>query len=102
MAGSNLSTARPAAQKTYAARPSDVKCEWLLIDAHTLPIGRLASRVAALLRGKHKTLFTPHVDMGDAEVVINAEKVQATGNKEKTKVYHKHTGHTRGYKSITL
>jgi large subunit ribosomal protein L13 len=67
-----------------------------------LTIGRLASRVASILRGKHKTTFTPHEDTGDVVVIINAEQVLSTGKKEKTKVYHHHTGHIGGIKSVTL
>lgn len=88
--------------KTYAARPKDIKRDWFIIDAKTMPIGRLASRVAAILRGKHKTIFTPHVDMGDAVVIVNAAMVQATGKKEKTKMYHSHSGQPGGLKSVTL
>lgn len=88
--------------KTYAARPKDIKRDWFIIDAKTMTIGRLASRVASILRGKHKTLFTPHVDTGDAVIVINAAEVQATGKKDKTKIYHHHTGHPGGLKSTSL
>jgi len=88
--------------KTYAARPKDIKRDWFVVDAKTMTIGRLASRVATILQGKHKTLFTPHIDMGDSVVIINAEKVLATGKKEKTKIYHRHSGHPGGIKSTTL
>ena len=88
--------------KTYAARPKDIKRDWFVVDAQTMTIGRLASRVAAILRGKHKTLFTPHIDMGDSVVIINAEKVLSTGKKEKTKIYYHHTGYPGGIKSTAL
>lgn len=88
--------------KTYAARPTDIKREWFILDAKNEIIGRIATRIARVLQGKHKTLYTPHVDMGDAVVVINAAQVLSTGKKEKTKVYHHHTGFPGGIKSITL
>lgn len=88
--------------KTYTARPGDIQRDWLIVDANDIPIGRLASRIASILRGKHKTTYTPHMDMGDAVVVINAEKVKATGKKEKTKIYYRHTGYPGGIKSTTL
>lgn len=88
--------------RTYTPKPQDIKREWLLIDAKDIPIGRLASRVAGWLRGKHKTTYTPHIDMGDAVVIINAAEVKATGNKEHTKYYHRHSGHPGGIKSTSL
>ncbi len=88
--------------KTYTAKAEDVKRNWFVVDASTMPIGRLATRIASILRGKHKTIFTPHVDTGDAVVIVNAEQVQSTGTKEKTKLYHWHTGYPGGIKSITL
>jgi large subunit ribosomal protein L13 len=88
--------------KTYVAKPQDIKRDWFIVDAKTMPIGRLASRVASILRGKHKTIYTPHEDTGDAVVIINAELVQATGKKEKTKMYHHHSGYIGGIKSVTL
>jgi len=88
--------------KTYFARPKDIKRDWYIIDASGLTIGRLATRVADLLRGKHKPLYTPHIDMGDAVVIINAEKILSTGRKEDQKMYHHHTGYPGGIKSINL
>jgi len=88
--------------KTYVAKPQDIKRDWFIVDAKTMPIGRLASRVASILRGKHKTIYTPHEDTGDAVVIINAELVQATGKKEQTKMYHHHSGYIGGIKSVTL
>ena len=88
--------------KTFTAKPADIKRDWLLVDASTMTIGRLAARIATILRGKHKAIFTPHVDTGDAVVVINAAQVKSTGKKEKTKIYHHHTGFPDGIKSVTL
>ncbi len=86
---------------TYLAKPADVKRKWYLIDANGKTLGRLAARVAILLRGKHKPTFTPHVDTGDHVVVINAGKVALTGDKLRTKTYTHHTGYPGGLKSIT-
>jgi large subunit ribosomal protein L13 len=86
---------------TYLARPADVKRKWYLIDADGKTLGRLAARVAILLRGKHKPTFTPHVDTGDHVVVINAGKIALTGDKLRTKTYIHHTGHPGGLKSVT-
>ncbi|HEY8394394.1 MAG TPA: 50S ribosomal protein L13 [Thermaerobacter sp.] len=86
---------------TFMARPQDVQHEWYVIDATGVPLGRLASQVAKILRGKHKPIYTPHVDTGDHVIVINAEKVRLTGNKLKKKVYYWHTGYPGGLRSIT-
>ena len=85
-------------QKTYMAKESDIKREWLLVDAAGMPIGRLASQVAAILRGKNKPTFTPHADTGDFVVVINTDKVILTGNKMTDKVYFRHSGYVGGAK----
>lgn len=87
--------------KTVSAKPEEVKRDWLLIDADGKIVGRLASKVASLLQGKHKPIYTKHVDTGDAVIIINAEKVVFTGSKEETKVYHSHTGYPGGIKSVT-
>ncbi|MGE0754343.1 MAG: 50S ribosomal protein L13 [Alphaproteobacteria bacterium] len=87
--------------QTYSAKPSEVEKNWVLIDADGVVLGRLASRVANILRGKHKPTFTPHIDTGDHVVIINAEKVRLTGKKRKEKVYYRHTGHPGGIKSST-
>ena len=87
--------------KTYSAKPADIEKKWLLIDAEGVVLGRLASLIAMRLRGKHKATFTAHMDMGDNIIVINAEKVQMTGNKRADKVYYRHTGHPGGIKSRT-
>jgi large subunit ribosomal protein L13 len=87
--------------KTVSANKVTVNKEWLLIDAEGQPLGRLASEVAKLLRGKHKTDFTPHVDCGDNVVVINAEKVSLSGDKWNAKEYIRHTGYPGGQRSLT-
>jgi len=81
---------------TFSAKPTDIQHGWLLIDAEGLVLGRLASYVADRLRGKHKAMFTPHMDTGDHVVIVNAEKVVLTGNKRTKKVYYRHTGHPGG------
>lgn len=87
--------------KTYSARPADIEKKWILVDAEGVVLGRLASIVAMRLRGKHKATFTPHMDMGDNVIVINADKVQLTGNKRADKVYYWHTGYPGGIKGRT-
>ncbi len=87
--------------KTYSAKPAEIEKKWVLIDAEGVVLGRLASIIAMRLRGKHKATFTPHMDMGDNVIVINADKVQLTGNKRADKMYHRHTGHPGGIKSQT-
>jgi len=87
--------------KTYSARPADIEKKWIVIDAQGIVLGRLASIVAMRLRGKHKATFTPHMDMGDNVIVINAEKIQLTGNKRADKIYYWHTGYPGGIKSRT-
>ncbi len=88
--------------KTLSMRPADVVRDWYVVDASHYTLGRLASAIAVRLRGKHKPQFTPHVDMGDYIVVVNAEKVKVTGRKEEEKVYYRHTGYPGGIKSLTL
>jgi large subunit ribosomal protein L13 len=87
--------------KTYSAKPAEVEKKWLLIDADGLVLGRLASQVAKILRGKHKPTFTPHVDCGDNVVIVNAEKVRLTGDKLTKKTYYWHTGYPGGIKERT-
>jgi large subunit ribosomal protein L13 len=79
--------------KTFSEKPKDVKHDWHLVDATGVPLGRLASTIAQLIRGKHKPTFTPHVDGGDFVVVVNAEKVKLTGRKVDQKQYFRHTGY---------
>lgn len=87
---------------TWTVRPGDIERKWYIIDATDLVLGRVATRIATVLRGKHRPEFTPHADCGDHVIVINAEKIRVTGNKESDKVYHHHTGYAGGLKSITL
>ena len=88
--------------KTYSANAETVKREWFVIDATDKVLGRLSTEIARRLRGKHKPEYTPHVDTGDYIVVINAEKVRVTGNKETDKMYHHHTGYIGSLKSVSL
>ena len=87
--------------KSYQAKPLEVERKWLLIDAKDKTVGRLATQVASILRGKHKPIFTPNVDTGDHVVIINSSQVQFTRNKFKEKIYYHHTGYPGGIKSIT-
>jgi large subunit ribosomal protein L13 len=86
--------------KCYLAKPQEVERQWLVVDATDLVLGRMAARVAALLRGKHKPTFAPNVDMGDHVIVINAEKVRITANKLETKLKRHHSGYPGGLKEI--
>ncbi len=86
---------------TRSAKASDNPGKWYLVDADGAVLGRLASQIAARLRGKHNTLFTPHVDTGDSIIVINAEKVKLTGRKWKQKMYYRHSGYIGGLKEIS-
>lgn len=88
--------------KTYSPKPSEIKHEWYLVDAENKTLGRLASEIAKVLRGKHKPIYAPHLDTGDYVIVINAEKVHVTGNKLDQKMYYRHSGYPGGLKSITL
>ena len=86
---------------TYIEKPADVKETWHLVDADGKILGRLAARVAGVLRGKHRPTFTPNVDMGDHVVIVNAEKIHLTGNKMKDKLYRHHSGFPGGLKTTT-
>ncbi len=88
--------------KTYSPKASEIKHEWYLVDAEDKTLGRLASEIAKVLRGKHKPIYAPHLDTGDYVVVINAEKVHVTGNKLDQKMYYRHSGYPGGLKSVTL
>ena len=88
--------------KTISAKADDVKREWFLVDADGKTLGRLATEIARRLRGKHKTIYTPHVDTGDYIVVINAEKVRVSGNKAKDKMYYRHSGYMGGLKATNF
>lgn len=87
--------------KTYLAKPAEVQRKWFVVDANGKTLGRLAARVAMVLRGKHKPTFTPNVDTGDHVVVINADKIHLTGDKMRTKTYTYHTGYPGGLKTIS-
>lgn len=87
--------------KTYSAKPAEVEKKWLLVDAEGMVLGRLAATVASILRGKHKPIYTPHIDCGDNVIIINADKVKLTGKKRTDKVYYRHTGYPGGIKSQT-
>jgi large subunit ribosomal protein L13 len=87
--------------KTFVAKPGEVDKKWIVIDADGLVVGRLASIIALRLKGKHRAIYTPHVDCGDNVIVINAEKVVFTGNKYEDKVYYRHTGYAGGIKETT-
>jgi large subunit ribosomal protein L13 len=88
--------------KTISAKPETVQHDWYVVDATDKVLGRLATEVARYLRGKHKPIYTPHVDTGDYVVIINADKIRVTGNKEDDKMYHHHTGFPGGIKSVDL
>ncbi|HET6725086.1 MAG TPA: 50S ribosomal protein L13 [Gammaproteobacteria bacterium] len=87
---------------TFTAKPAEVKRDWYVVDAAGKTLGRLATEIARRLRGKHKAVYTPHVDTGDYIVVVNAEKVNVTGNKRTDKMYYHHTGYIGHMKSISL
>jgi large subunit ribosomal protein L13 len=89
-------------QKSYTPRPGDVERAWWVVDATDLPLGRLASEVATILRGKHKPTFAPHFDGGDYVIVVNAAKVGVTGSKETQKMYQRHSGYPGGLTSESL
>ena len=88
--------------KTYTPKVTDIQRRWLIVDAENKVLGRLASEIAQILRGKHKPMYTPHLDTGDFVVVVNAEKVRLTGNKAETKTYFRHTGYMGGEKHIPV
>lgn len=88
--------------KTYTPKPEDIQREWFVIDAKDQTLGRLAARIAHILRGKHKPTFSPHVDMGDFVIVVNCDKIRVTGNKLDQKMYYRHSNYPGGFKSETL
>jgi len=87
---------------SYVQKPHEVERKWYLVDATDKTLGRLSSKIASMLRGKHKPIFTPHVDCGDYVVVINAEKMKVTGKKLEDKEYKRHSGYPGGLKTVTL
>lgn len=88
--------------KTFSAKPHEVEREWFVVDARGETLGRLATRIAATLRGKHKPIYTPHVDCGDYVIVINADKINVTGQKLDQKMYYRHSGYPGGLRQISL
>jgi large subunit ribosomal protein L13 len=88
--------------KTYSPKKDDIRREWFVIDAKDQTLGRLASQVAALLRGKHKPIFTPHMDTGDFVIIVNADKIRVTGKKLDQKVYYRYSGYPGGVHARTL
>ena len=88
--------------KTFSPKPGDIEREWFVVDATSLPLGRLASEVAQRLRGKHKPTYAPHVDGGDFIVVVNADKVAVTSDKTQSKIYYRHSGYPGGIKAETF
>ena len=89
-------------QRTFTPTPADIDRSWYVVDAEGIPLGRLASEVAQILRGKQKPTYAPHMDMGDYVIVVNAGKVAVSGNKETDKVYHRHSGFPGGLRSHNL
>ncbi len=87
---------------TVSAKPAEVRRDWYVVDAEGKTLGRMASEIARRLKGKHKPIYTPHVDTGDYVVVVNAEKIRVTGNKMKDKMYYHHTGYIGNLKSVSL
>jgi large subunit ribosomal protein L13 len=88
--------------KTFSAKSAEVQRDWFVIDAENLVLGRLATEVARRLRGKHKAIYTPHVDTGDYIIIVNAEKIRVTGRKENDKMYYRYSGYPGGMKSISV
>ncbi len=88
--------------KTYVAKPGEVERKWYVVDATDKTLGRLATRIASMLRGKHKPEYTPHEDVGDFVIVVNAEKIRVTGRKLDQKIYYRHTGYPGGIKGVSL
>jgi large subunit ribosomal protein L13 len=93
---------KPKLQKTYSPKASELEHRWYVVDATDVPLGRLASRIATVIRGKHKPTYAPHMDGGDYVVVVNAEKVAVTGTKETDKTYYRHSGYPGGLRQLTL
>jgi len=88
--------------RTYSAKDADITRKWYVVDAEGKTLGRLATQVATVLRGKHKPIFTPHMDTGDHVIVVNAEKIHLTGDKVRQKTYYRHSGYPGGLKSETV
>ena len=88
--------------RTFSAKPDDIEREWVVVDAEGKTLGRLATSIATILRGKHKAYFTPHVDCGDFVIVVNADKIHVTGKKLDQKMYYRHSGYPGGLKQVNL
>jgi large subunit ribosomal protein L13 len=88
--------------KTYITKPDDIQREWWIVDAQGKTLGRIATEVAKVLRGKHKPYYTPNLDCGDFVIVVNADKVEVTGNKLDEKLYYRHSGYPGGLRNLTL
>jgi large subunit ribosomal protein L13 len=88
--------------KTYSVRAKEIDRKWYVVDARDETLGRLATRIATVLRGKHKPSYSPHLDVGDFVVVVNADKIHVTGKKLDQKIYYRHSGYPGGLKSVTL
>ena len=93
---------KPKLQRTFSPKPGDIQRSWYVIDATDVPLGRLASEVAQVLRGKNKPTYAPHMDGGDYVIVVNADKVHVSGNKEIEKIYYRHSGYPGGLRAETL
>jgi len=93
---------KPQLQRTFSPKPSDIERAWYVVDAANVPLGRLSSEIAQVLRGKNKPTYAPHVDGGDFVIVVNADKVHVSGNKEIEKVYFRHSGYPGGLRAQTL
>jgi large subunit ribosomal protein L13 len=89
-------------EKTYSTKSSDIERKWYVVDAKDETLGRLATKIAAILKGKHKAVYTPHMDVGDFVIVVNAEKVHVTGRKMEQKIYYRHSGYPGGLSEISL
>jgi large subunit ribosomal protein L13 len=87
-------------ERTYIPKKEDIKRQWYIVDARDKVLGRLASRVAIILRGKHKPIYTPHIDTGDGVIVVNASQIRVTGRKSKQKLYRRHSGYPGGFREV--
>ncbi len=88
--------------KTFSAKAEDIERKWFVVDAQGQTLGRLATRIATVLRGKHKPVYTPHLDCGDYVIVVNADKIQVTGHKLEQKMYYRHSGYPGGLRQVSL
>jgi large subunit ribosomal protein L13 len=93
---------RLAVEKTYSTKPTDIERKWYVVDAEDQTLGRLATGIATILKGKHKPVYAPHMDVGDFVIVVNADKVHVTGRKMEQKIYYRHSGYPGGLSEISL